>query len=321
MKQFAALVLLLLALALPASAQDSTTTTSTQPNVLAPEIFERAGAALDAQDYETALRDYSLFIYLNPTYSIAYYERAYGYIGLNDVDAALADVSQAIRLSEGVMTPEFNAALYALRGDIETQQQQFDAAVADYTRALEFQPSATSYASRGVIYAQQNDLTAALDDLSAAIELDATNPAYFLFRGQITAQNGDTQAAGADYLQFFSLIQPAPTQNETLQSGAAVLLPMGRAVVHQIPFRAKAGQYISARADGDAQTIDPLLVLVAPDGTALAGDDDAGGGLSSLIVNIPAEADGEYMLVLGHAAGGFTGNVQVQLLVSDDPIQ
>lgn len=320
MKHLAALALLLLALALPASAQD-TTTTSTQPNVLAPEIFARAGAALDAEDYETALRDYSLFIYLNPTYSIAYYERAYGYIGLNDIDAALEDVSTALRLSEGVMTPEFNAALYALRGDIETQQQQYDAAVADYTSALGLQATATSYASRGVIYAQQNDLTAALDDLSAAIELDASNPAYFLFRGQITAQNGDPQAAGADYLDFFSLIQPQPTENDMLESGAAVLLPMGRAVVHQIPFRAKAGQYISARADGDAQTVDPLLVLVAPDGTALAGDDDAGGGLSSLIVNIPVEADGEYLLVLGHAAGGFTGNVQVQLLVSDDPLE
>lgn len=321
MKHLAALALLLLALALPASAQDSTTTTNPQPNLIAPEIYARAGAALDAQDYETALRDYSLFIYLNPTYSIAYYERAYGYIGLNDIDAALNDVSHAIRLSAGVMTPEFNAALYALRGDIETQQQQYEAAVADYTSALNLAATASTYFSRGIVYAEQNDYAAALDDLSAAIELDATNPGYYLLRGQVSAKNGDTQAAGTDYMRFFSVIQPQPTENNVLQSGSGVILPMARAVVHQIPFRAKAGQYVSARADGDAQTIDPLLVLVAPDGTVLAGDDDAGGGLSSLIVNVQVETDGEYMLVLGHAAGGFTGNVQVRLLVSDDPLQ
>lgn len=95
---------------------------------------------------------------------------------------------------------------------------------------------------------------------------------------------------------------------------------MDRAVVYHIPFRAEEGQFVSARVDGDTQTVDPLMVMVAPDGGALAGDDDQGGNLSALLVNVPVPDDGEYRLVIGHAAGGFTGRVQVQLLITDEPV-
>lgn len=322
MKKIVVILIVVILAALPVSAQEADAGSQpSQPTLILPDLLTRAESALDAQDYEKAVRDFSLFILLNPTYSFAYYERAYGHLGLNDPDAAVEDVSHALRMAGSSATPQFSAALYTLRGDIETQQEKYDEALDDYTRSLEYETVPDTLVSRAIVYAQTNNFGAALDDLDNAIELDASNPVYYLYRGQINAENSDQQAAGADYLDFFNLIQPEPLESEELKSGEGAILSMDRAVVYHIPFRAEEGQFVSARVDGDTETVDPLMVMVAPDGGALAGDDDQGGNLSALLVNVPVPDDGEYRLVIGHAAGGFTGRVQVQLLITDEPLE
>lgn len=323
MKKLLILVLILMfAAALPVSAQEADPNTQSDvPQPLAPDLLTRAGAALDTQDYEKAVRDLSLFILLNPTYSLAYYERAHGHIGLDDLDSALEDVSRALRFSGANDPVEYSAALYLLRGDIEAQQQKLDAALEDYTQSLDYQTTPDTLVSRGMVYAQQENFDAALEDLGSAIELDATNPVLYVYRGQINTANSDIQAAGADYLDFFNLIQPEPVESEELKTGEGVILQVDRAVVYHVPFRAEEGQFASARVDGESQNIDPLMVMVDPDGNAVAGDDDMGGNLSALLFNVPIPKDGEYMLVVGHSLGGYTGRVQVQLLVTDEPLE
>jgi hypothetical protein len=57
--------------------------------------------------------------------------------------------------------------------------------------------------------------------------------------------------------------------------------------------------------------VDPLLVLAAPDGQPLAGDDDSGGELTPLIRAVPLPVTGTYTVLLSHGFGGSAGDVAV----------
>lgn len=324
MKKLAGILLvfaMLATAALPAAAQQSDPATGQTPvtlRLVAPDVLARAEAALNAGQYDRAVLDLSLFILLNPTYSIAYYERAHSYLGMREFEKALEDANHALRTTPDGATPEFGAALYLLRGDIETQLSQFDDAVADYTQSLSLSPMPEALFSRGLIYATRNEFQAALTDMSDAIALDSTNPLFFIYRGQINTAVQDYQAAGADYLDYFNLAS-APRDGAELKTGQAVTLPMERGVVYRVPFAARAGQFASARAIGESNTVDPLIVLLDPQGNALVGDDDGGGNLTALIFDFPIPEDGEYTLMVGHSFGGFSGNVSLQLRITDTP--
>lgn len=323
MRKIAVIVVVMVAFALacvfPALGQQSDQ--SSVPPVVAPDLFNRAGDALDAQQYDSAVRDLSLFILLNPSYSPAYVNRAEGYIGLSDLDHALTDVDHAIDTTAIQDASDYGASLYAMRGGIERQQQHFDDAVKDYTQSISIKPSMQAYANRGLIYMSQSNMPSALKDLDSAIGLDATNPVLFAYRGSVQASLNDPKLAGADYLQFFTMIQPTPTVHAPLQSGQAVTLSIDQGVVIQLPFQAKKGQYASALASARSGDVDPLMVLVDSTGKALIGDDDSAGGVNSLILNYVIPADGVYAFVVGHSLGGYTGTVQFQFQVSDTPAQ
>ncbi|MCB9454271.1 MAG: hypothetical protein H6672_22790, partial [Anaerolineaceae bacterium] len=60
--------------------------------------------------------------------------------------------------------------------------------------------------------------------------------------------------------------------------------------------------------------VDPLMLIVAPDGTPLTFNDDADPDndvLDSMIADFPAPSDGTYTLIVSHALGGSEGDIQV----------
>jgi hypothetical protein len=131
----------------------------------------------------------------------------------------------------------------------------------------------------------------------------------------------DAKAAGSDYLSFFDLVQTSTIDHDAIQTGQQVTLQVDQGTVYHIPFTAKAGQYASALAVARSGSVDPLMVLVDPDGGALAGDDDSGGNTDALILNYEIPEDGEYALLIGHSLGGFSGTVQIRIQVGDEPVQ
>ncbi len=316
-------LVLVFAAALPAFAQQPQPTPQqqTQLPLIASGLLDRADQSLSDQDYQKAVLDLSLFIMLNPTYSPAYYGRAQGYAGLSNFDSALQDVNQALTMATTIGTPAYNAALYSLRGQIDQQQQHYDTALDDFTQSITFQPTASALANRGLLYMSNNDMPSALKDLNDAIGLNSSNAALYVYRGLVNTRLKDLQSSGADYLHFFTLLQASPVNHATIQPGQAVSLNEDRAVVHIVPFAAKAGQYASALAVGRGGDVDPLMVLIDAQGNPLAGDDDSGGGTSALILDYKIATDGQYALVVGHSLGGYTGQILLQLQLSDTPSQ
>ncbi|ACA99886.1 TPR domain protein [Picosynechococcus sp. PCC 7002] len=86
---------------------------------------------------------------------------------LNQFDAALDDLNEAIRLAPNQVEPYFN------RGAILEQQQRFSEAIADYDKAIELDPQeAIAYHNRGNAYGSLGNWEQARQDYQKATELD-----------------------------------------------------------------------------------------------------------------------------------------------------
>ncbi|MBI1256606.1 MAG: hypothetical protein GC204_03985 [Chloroflexi bacterium] len=322
MKKIALLLLSILLCTLPAYAQDQQPASSTTaPAVMASDLFDKARTLLSAQKYDQAVLDLSLFILVNPTYTVGYYLRSQAYMSLNDLENALKDIDQAIATAPTNVSADYGSVLFETRGEIDTLQQQAADALSDFSQSIALKPTVSALANRALIYLNKPDYQSALTDLDSAIALKADSPALYVYRGAAQTGLKNLTAAATDYLNFFNVIQPNPTIHAAIQSGDVVTLQIDQGVVELLPFAVKAHQYVSALAVARSGNVDPLLVLIDAQSHALAGDDNGGGNSNALILNYQVAADGNYALVVGHSLNGFTGTVLVQFQISDQPVQ
>lgn len=378
--------------ALPVSAQQPQPTPSQgsgqqAPPVVAPELFNQGGAALQAGNYQQALLDYSLFLLLNPTDSQGFLARGFANQYLGELDSALADITQA--LSFAPPTSEYTARAYLTRADVYLQQEnieaalgdlnasldimpnspealatraaiftfqrRFDDALADYNAVISLQPDATfAYSQRGEINRQLGNLDAALADFNQALEMDPNNlDAYFnraliygtqaeyaaalddldtiltldpevisvyLLRAQINIEAENVEDAALDYLNWMDNIE---TRSISPANGTLINEPfaieMGPGWIYNFELEAEAGQILNIEAVRlENAEADPLVVLVDADRQPLIADDDGGGNLNALIQNYVIPAEGQYTVIIGHAAGGNVGRLGVRIRLNDE---
>lgn len=86
---------------------------------------------------------------------------------------------------------------------------------------------------------------------------------------------------------------------------------------HIYTFQGAAGSYMRLRMQRTSGTVDPLLTLFTPDGTAIATDDNGGGGRTAFINGVLLPADGVYSLL---ASGeGEPGTYEITLESAPEP--
>ncbi|WP_148862497.1 M48 family metalloprotease [Marinobacter fonticola] len=106
-----------------------------------------------------------------------------------DIDAALAKINEAIEIE-----PK-EAAFYALRGQVLSEQGKEDQAQQSFDKAVSLYPEMFSYRiNRGLGYLELKNLSAAESDLKAANEVVPTSIAY-LRLGDIAVQQGQRDQA------------------------------------------------------------------------------------------------------------------------------
>ncbi len=129
-----------------------------------------------------------------------YNNRGTTYFNMEDYQAALADYTRAIELN-----PQF-AAAYWNRGISYYDLEDYQAALADFTRAIELNPEdAAAYYNRANIYDDLEDYHAALADYTRVIELNPEYAAACYNRGLTYSKLEDYQAALADYTRAIEL--------------------------------------------------------------------------------------------------------------------
>ncbi len=106
-----------------------------------------------------------------------YYFRGIAYQNKGDIDKALADYSESLRIK-----PIFAAALN--RGQIYSGRNNFDMAVADFNAALKIKPNdIDALKNRGYANFQKRDFNAALADYNSALKINPKDVWTLLNRG------------------------------------------------------------------------------------------------------------------------------------------
>jgi tetratricopeptide (TPR) repeat protein len=143
-----------------------------------PYLLLRAVAYCSIQNFDNAIDDLSIYLQIDSTSSLAYWQRAVCQAKINEFNASqgtnielqtanvLGDLSDAIQLA-----PQ-NAYLYYNRGNLYAQRNDYQRAIDDYTKAIELEPElAEAYFNRGLVRIRAKKSSEAVADLSKAGEL------------------------------------------------------------------------------------------------------------------------------------------------------
>ncbi|MBS1169042.1 MAG: lipoprotein NlpI [Proteobacteria bacterium] len=110
-------------------------------------------------------------------------------------------------LTAAIQRDPQNSVNYNVRGSAYGQAGQFQAALADFTTAIQLNPGFyQAYNNRALLYREQlNQPQAALADYNQAITLNPTYQPAYLGRGILYRQNGQLDLAMADFDQAVTL--------------------------------------------------------------------------------------------------------------------
>jgi Tfp pilus assembly protein PilF len=118
----------------------------------------------------------------------------------NDFDGAIADFTKAIELHGHQV--EF---CYYFRGIALYRRGRIDEAIVDISKAITLKQHPRFYNDRGNMLAQQGDYEHGLNDLNRAIELDPKFAKAYGDRGIVRLMRGEDTAAELDFAKCFEL--------------------------------------------------------------------------------------------------------------------
>jgi tetratricopeptide (TPR) repeat protein len=133
----------------------------------------------------------------------AYQLRAAVYLALHRSADALQDVSKVIDMRPDILDN------FALRAQIEREQGNYPAAIADYTHIIQKNPTEVAYSGRGLCHRAQGNLKLAAEDFTKAIQLEPGVENY-LQRGAVYAELREHRKAIEDFTYSIHLKPESP---------------------------------------------------------------------------------------------------------------
>lgn len=157
-------------------------------------VFAHRAAAYVAQgDMQHALDDYSEAIRLAPTKAYLYQNRGVVYSARSDDKAALRDFDTAIRIDSK------DADAFHQRAKIYEGRGNYTDARADYSEAIGLQPkTAALWSERGHACLLQQDYESAIRDETRAVQLDPKLARAYFLRGAAFGGLGDSNDSLSD---------------------------------------------------------------------------------------------------------------------------
>ena len=184
---------------------------------LARALLRRADEYRANFQFDKALADYDEAIRLDPQ-ADAYRGRGLNYIFLGDLEKALADCNENIRLAPG------SAEAYSLRGEIYRRKGDLERALTDANEGLRLDPKrAWTYLRRGWIYEQQSEWDKALVDYSEAIRLSPQFVVAYAARASLYASKGEFEKALADHKKGVAVLENQMSESTASPDVAASL--------------------------------------------------------------------------------------------------
>lgn len=132
-----------------------------------------------------------------PKSDLGYINRATIYEDREQWQEALTDYDKALEF-----TDEYRAYLSFRRGGVKMKLDDYQGAVDDLTIAIELSPKSSAFARRGEVYAKMSDYTAAIANFDTAISMDPQDHLTYYHRAKAYQSDGNDDKALAAYNQM-----------------------------------------------------------------------------------------------------------------------
>jgi tetratricopeptide (TPR) repeat protein len=147
------------------------------------------------------------------TRSVAFRHRGTAHMSKGELDRAIQDFDQAIKLEPA-------AGSYERRGVAYWQKGEIDRAIQDFDQALKIKPDfAIAFESRGGAYLDKVDYERAIQDLDKAIQLDPKRVFALYLRSIVKREKGDIAGADQDMKKARSIDRSAVERIEKAVGG------------------------------------------------------------------------------------------------------
>ncbi len=145
-------------------------------------------------DVFLAILDYTMAFKIDPTSYRALNGRAHAFMNLGKLDSAIKDMTKVIEIQ-----PKKSPIGYVNRGTVFAESGKYAEAIIDFSKAIELDPNnAFCYYKRGNAYYLNNNFEAAIRDYSTAIRLNGVAYEYYE-RGLVYADAGKHMSAIHDF--------------------------------------------------------------------------------------------------------------------------
>ncbi|MDJ0626238.1 MAG: tetratricopeptide repeat protein [Candidatus Caenarcaniphilales bacterium] len=176
---------------------NSNITNNLSDNALAKSesFFNQGIDKFNERNFNEAISFFSQAIEINPQYANAYLSRGIAYRKLQNNLAAIEDYSKAIEL-------EPSASAYLNRGVARSRINDSNGALIDYSKAIDMQPDyIAAYLNRGNLKIQKKDFSGAIKDFNKVIELEPGSHKAYFSRGRAHSSLEQNDKAIQDYTQ------------------------------------------------------------------------------------------------------------------------
>ena len=141
-------------------------------------------ALRDEDDLNTKVRDYEYF-----------FNRAQDKFEVTNFKEAILDYNKALKLS-----PTEICLVYSMRGNAKRNLGDFDGAISDQNKALDFDPLyADGYFNRGSAKYKMGDFAGAIEDYTQVIKINPKDSDAFFNRANVKKEIGDMRGACEDW--------------------------------------------------------------------------------------------------------------------------
>ena len=149
-------------------------------------------------EYQKALEDFNASIEADGMNAVAFYDRSLLNTRLENYEAALADINNALAAQSMKPTDVLNMRdLYAKRGQLNLWLKNWQGAIADYTNSLareEGRVSANVYAERAEAYTAMGQYDNAVNDYTSAVRVISEQIQAATSQDQREAQSSNAMA-------------------------------------------------------------------------------------------------------------------------------
>jgi tetratricopeptide (TPR) repeat protein/Zn-dependent protease len=174
----------------------------------APPYIDRGSVLLGKNEFQLALEEFNKGISLLSQVPLFYVDRSMVYFRLGNPEATHKDQDSALRLSEkdALIRAEFNLQVY---------EGYLDWAEDYYARVLLRRPrSWYAYQGRADAYRANNEYDKAIADYTKALEINPREPRLYLGRGKSYHAKGEIDCATEDFRQILAVTDKVHLQRQ-----------------------------------------------------------------------------------------------------------